>query len=128
MANQPRPNPTDPDDSQINWELMARYVVGECTPEEAAKVQAQLQQHSEDARVIAAIGERAARLRTPISTDIDVEGALAKVHARMATADETRVLPFRRNRWTTASIGILAAAAAVIAVMVILPRVNRPAE
>lgn len=103
---------------------MARYVVGECTPEEAAEVQAQLQQHSEDARLIAAIAERT-NLRLPAPADLDVEGALAKVHARIASGDPSRALPFRRHRWVVPSIGILAAAAAIVVIM-ILPRRNNP--
>src|SRR5579862_5195652 len=124
MTNRPRMSPMDqPGRSQLDWELMARYVVGECTPEEAALVQRQLQEHSEDARIIAAIAERTATLRATPPADLDVEGALAKVHAaRMAEGNAVRVLPFKRNRWLAPSIGVLAAAAAFVAMAVIIPR------
>src|SRR5579859_949091 len=128
MTNRPRMSPTDqPGNPQLDWELMARYVVGECTPEEAAKVQRQLQQHSEDARIIAAIAERTLKLRDK-PMDVDVEGALAKVHALMAEGNATRVLPFKRNRWVVPSISVLAAAAALVAVALLIPRVKNSAS
>ena len=73
------------------WEALARYLAGESPEEEVAAVRSWLAEHPEGERALSALDERLGRLSAAVPAGIDVEAALARVHARMA---EPVVLPF----------------------------------
>lgn len=88
---------TDPWD----WDALARYVSGESTPDEARALQHWLDARPERARLVAALRQSIDGLASDTAPDIDVdvEGALRKVHARMAEPiDATPVMPLPARR------------------------------
>src|SRR6478736_1648463 len=95
-----------------DWEAIARYLAGESRPEEASIIEQWLEAHPSDRELV----ERLNLEATIEPADVDVEAALASVHARMAAGEtgRTRVLPMpaRRPIWQPLGIiGLLAAAA-----------------
>jgi len=96
-----------------DWEAIARYLAGESQPEEASIIEQWLEAHPHDRELI----ERLDAEATIEPADVDVEAALARVHARMAEPSRPRVLPMppaRRPLWQPLGvIGLLAAAAVV---------------
>lgn len=96
-------------------EVLARYVAGESAPEEVAAVRMWLERYPEQARSVQALE---AAMPAPRSAPaVDVEAALAKVHARIAADARVRPLAARapRARWTLYA-GLAAAAGIVLAV------------
>lgn len=127
------PSDFDPDAvaDPYDWDALARFVSRECTPKEERDVQAWLDARPERAQLVAALRQSLDTLALDTTTDVDVEGALRRVHARMAAPVETSEvapLPARRpqlhrvagrtasngaaDRWR--AIGALAAAAAIV--------------
>ncbi|HEV8218088.1 MAG TPA: FecR domain-containing protein [Gemmatimonadaceae bacterium] len=98
-----------------DWEAIARYLAGESQPEESSIIEQWLEAHPHDRELV----ERLDAEATIDPADVDVEAALASVHARMAAAETSRprvlsMAPARRPLWQPLSvIGLLAAAAAV---------------
>ena len=96
-----------------DWEAIARYLAGESQPEEASVIEQWLEAHPHDRELV----ERLDAEATIEAADVDVEAALARVHARMAEPSRPRVLPMppaRRPLWQPLGvIGLLAAAAVV---------------
>jgi transmembrane sensor len=96
-----------------DWEAIARYLAGESQPEEASIIEQWLEAHPHDRELV----ERLDAEATIEAADVDVEAALARVHARMAEPSRPRVLPMppaRRPLWQPLGvIGLLAAAAVV---------------
>ena len=96
-----------------DWEAIARYLAGESQPEEASIIEQWLEAHPHDRELV----ERLDAEATIEPADVDVEAALARVHARMAEPSRPRVLPMppaRRPLWQPLGvIGLLAAAAVV---------------
>ncbi len=102
------------------WEALARYYAGESPEGEAAAVRAWLAEHPEGERALQALDQRLGRLSAP-PPDLDVEAALARVHARM---DEPVVLPFaprppsvaeqRRRSWRSIAVAIAATVVVVL--------------
>ena len=110
----PRPHP----DSPADWEALARYLAGESGPEERNAVRRWLDAHPADAQLLGLVDD-AAREARAATLDVDVEGALAKVRARM---DAPTVLPLRprapatpAQRWRVGAMSGLAAAAVLAA-------------
>lgn len=91
-------------------EALARFLADECSPDEAASVRQWMDLHPERAATLDAVRAATPALARTAPT-VDVEAALAAVHARMAHEDRAR--PMRQMRWTTA-IGLAAAAALAI--------------
>jgi transmembrane sensor len=101
-----------------DWEAIARYLAGESQPEEASIIEQWLEAHPRDREVVERLNAEA-MIET---ADVDVEAALARVHARMATeTSRPRVLPktaTRRPLWQPLGIiGLLAAAAVIVMVV-----------
>lgn len=111
--------PSGAPDSVPNWDALARYVAGENSADDAADVSHWLDANPAERALLERLTEVTAA--TPPS-DIDVEAALVRVHARMS---EGRAAPPRAlklngssKRWRPGvTIGLLAAAA-VVAVVV----------
>ena len=104
-----------------DWDMLARFVAGECTPEEQREMERVLAADPARASMLHALG---AAVRSPDVAPpaaVEIEAALAKVRARMGDARvgaPTRrasivSLDAYRSRWRNAR---LAAAAAVIVV------------
>ena len=74
----------DPTAEPFDWEAIARYLAGESAPDEAREVRAWLDARPDRADVVTALGRSFERLAAEDGGDVDVEGALARVHARMA--------------------------------------------
>jgi len=102
-----------------DWEAIARYLAGESQPEEASIIEQWLEAHPRDRDLV----ERLDAEATIEPADVDVEAALASVHARMAGADTSRprvlsMPPARRPLWQPLTVIGLLAAAAVVGVIV----------
>ncbi|HEX5073335.1 MAG TPA: FecR domain-containing protein [Gemmatimonadaceae bacterium] len=119
----PNETPNRRDDS-VDWEVIARYFAGECTPEEAAVVERWLEAHPEEASGLRSLNDATALLASATPPDLDVEAALKRVSERRHVGDVIPIdsqRPARRaparvavpaRRWP--SIALPAAAAAVI--------------
>jgi transmembrane sensor len=108
--------PTDPTASTPDWDAIARFLAGESPAEEASRVQAWLAEHPEERELVARLSST-----TELSgaADVDVEAALSRVHARMATAPSVPSLTVSRGQaWRRAygigAVALLAAAAAFV--------------
>ena len=119
------PNETpNPLDDSADWEAIARYFAGECTPDEAAAVQRWLDTHPDEASALSSLNDATGLLASATPANLDVEAALKRVSERR---DAANVIPIgsRRpartppprvavpvRRWRT--LALPAAAAAVI--------------
>lgn len=100
------------------WDMLARYLAGESSAEEVARVRAWLAADNARARLIGSMDEMLARL--PREADVDVEAALRSVKTRIA---EER----RPTSWRTNIVRIAAAIVVVLAgSLVWRSAVNRP--
>lgn len=100
-----------------DWDQIARYLAGESRPDEASAVERWLDAHPRDRELVARLDQEAAIE----PADVDVDAALARVHARMAEPARPRVLSMqgvRRPLWRPLAIVGLLAAAAIVGVMV----------
>ena len=110
----PAPNQHDSANAP-DWDAIARFLAGECAPEETERVQQWLDTHPEDKELVARL-DSVATLDAP--ADIDVDAALAKVHARMNAGPRPMpTFPRTAPRWRRHVIGTLLAAAGIAAVM-----------
>jgi transmembrane sensor len=105
-----------------DWDAIARFLAGESSVEEATMVQRWLEANPVEKDLVTRLD---AAVTTDAPTDIDVEAALALVHARMGDAQQQRprlTLEGGRApaRWRTMTVGALLTAAAVVGVMVTL--------
>jgi transmembrane sensor len=97
-----------------DWEVLARYLAGESPAAEAEAVRAWLAERPGRESVLRALDTTLHRYAAAPPAELDVEGALARVHARM-DAPETPVIPFRRPEprpariWGTPALRIAAA-------------------
>lgn len=73
----------DPTTEPFDWEAIARYLAGESTPAEARAVRLWLDARPDRAAVVEALDRSIARLAA-VDASVDVDAALARVHARMA--------------------------------------------
>ena len=76
-----------------DWDALARYVSGESSPEEANAVRAWLEARPDRARLITALRSSFDGLTADAAADVDVEGALRKVHARIAEPADATFIP-----------------------------------
>jgi transmembrane sensor len=79
----------------VDWERLARFLAGESPPAEADAVRAWLAADPRRQAVLAALDRALDHAAVPLPAELDVEGALGRVHARM-DAPETAAIPFRR--------------------------------
>lgn len=100
------PSPTSPD-----WDKLGQYLAGEATPEEAATVKRWLEDHPQDAQLVAALD--AAARRSGSQQPLDVEAALLRVKTRAKAQARTAL-------WRVA--GFVAAAAVLFVAGVIMSR------
>jgi len=101
-----------------DWEAIARYLAGESQPEEASVIEQWLEAHPRDRELVERLNVEAT-IEPP--ADIDVEAALARVHARMTEPVQPRVRSMsaaRRPVWRPLGVIGLLAAAAVVGVVV----------
>jgi transmembrane sensor len=107
-----------PDDPEL-WERLARHLAGEASPSDAAAMREWLAAEPARARLVDALDQSLRRLDFEPAADLDVEGALRHVSARLAQPDvrplagRKRVQEPVRFGWRT--IGLRAAA--VVAVL-----------
>ena len=109
--------------SEAEWVGLARHLTGETSPEEAARIQSLLAGRPEDLELLEALDRAMSRLTVAAPSDLDVEGALQQVKARMKSVDsrplkldsERRHAPIgTRMRWRVPAPAI--AAAAILAI------------
>jgi transmembrane sensor len=114
---------------QADWEALARYLTGESSPEEAEAVRRWLAERPRDAEVVAALDRTIGRLGVVQSSDVDVEGALARVNARRDAADVTPITAARRPAPSAVGWRVLVRAIAAVIVFAVaigvLPRLLR---
>jgi transmembrane sensor len=123
-----RENHLEPADSESSrdWEAFARHLAGESSSEERAHMEAVLASRPQDRDLLLAL-DKAASLSSEIPTDIDVEGALARVKARPDFREKPRFEVHRgapvsaprrsaRFRWAVAIPAIAAAALLAVAI------------
>lgn len=121
-----------------DWEALARYLAGESSPAESARIAEWLAEHKADAELLGALDNAMAGLALQDPSEVDVEAALNRVTAlrEMPVTAETalsrrptrvRELPRRRmSPWFPVSL--LAAAAAVIFAARVVLQSNRGSE
>jgi transmembrane sensor len=118
--------PTRQPNSGPDWEALARFSAGECSPEEAAAIRRWLDANPRDAAVVAALNDASSKLAFATARDLDVERALRRVKARFDKSDDQllerlratgRTLPPSR-RGTLYTVLGLAAAAGIVALVV----------
>ena len=118
-------------DEPIDWDAVARYLTDESPAEEAARLRHWLEARPARAEMVAALDRSVSRLALEPPADLDVEGALRRVRARLDDADviplPTRVpAPARPAPWWRSAP---LRAAAVVAVLLgggLLARELRP--
>lgn len=114
--------PTDPSASSPDWDAIARFLAGESPAEERGRVQQWLDDHPGEKELFSRISSPGELYAAP---DVNVEAALAKVHQRMAGEPSAPRLTITRGgsskRRSFIGIGLLAAAAAFIAFVVLKP-------
>jgi transmembrane sensor len=107
----------NPGDS-LDWDAIARYLAGESSAEESARIRSLLARRPEDESLVRALDRVMGKMPASIPADIDVEAALARVKSRR-DADTVRSIttaPSRMNRWRLPAPLIAAAAAVLIVV------------
>jgi transmembrane sensor len=121
MSSDPSPPNQNTSANVPDWDAIARFLAGESSVEEARSVQLWLETNPVEQDLVTRLD---AALTTDAPADIDVEAALARVHARMH--DKTDTAPRPRltvtsnrapTRWRTITAGGLLAAAAIAGVM-----------
>jgi len=114
-ASHPNPNSST---NIPDWDAIARFLAGESSVEEAASVQWWLEANPVEKDLVTRLDTAVV---TDAGTDVDVELALARVHARMGEPEQRPRLSRERqpapSRWRTMTVGALLAAAAVAGVM-----------
>jgi len=115
------------EDSEAEWEALARYVAGECDAVEAARVRAWIEQHPDRAALLAHI-ERAGILLRNSSARIDVDAAWQRVSGQL---DEPVIaFPGARERarapWRRTALRVAAAVAFLLAGTVLWRTASNP--
>jgi transmembrane sensor len=121
MSSDPPPLNQNSSANIPDWDAIARFLAGESSDEEAKSVAAWLEANPAEQDLVTRLD---AALRSDASSDVDVETALAHVHARMQ--DRTDIAQRPRltvtsnrapTRWRTVTAGGLLAAAAIAGIM-----------
>jgi len=101
----------------IEWDVLARYLAGECAAEEAEPVRRWLDAHPDDAALVLALDGALDRLAIRPVAEIDVEEALQRVAARRDAPDVRPLRPAAprpaRTGWSAWRTPMLRAAAVV---------------
>lgn len=112
--NEDARRPTDAHDHVPDWDTLARFVAGESPADERSRVSQWLEANPAERALLDRLTEVTV---APASGDVDVEAALAKVHARMAMTTDQGVVAIgsapSKRRWPAPTAGILAAAVVV---------------
>ena len=113
-----------------DWDAIARYLAGESTGDEAIAIQRWLEANPADRELLTGL-DAATVLEAP--SDVDVEAALARVHARMAHGGSpaARTLPFaprRRQRQTVVGAAVATLLAASVVAIVVARQSRRGSE
>ncbi len=80
-----------PDDER--YAALARYLAGECSPSEAARIQRLLAEEPDRAKAMHALAGMMNRLEPPPLAPVDVDGAWARIRARMRVAESPLPTP-----------------------------------
>jgi transmembrane sensor len=120
----------EPEGADERWEQIARYLAGESSPAEAAELEAWLDEEPGRRELVVRLGDVTASLAYTPPADLDVEGALARVHERMdepvvRDLDSARAAPARRPPWRSRSLQIAAAIVLLLAANVLVQRLQR---
>ncbi len=86
--------PQSPHGHEADWDAIARFIAGESDPVESRAVQAWLDAHPGDAGLVAAVQRRSGMAEARTELSVNVDGALARVRARM-DADAVADAPSR---------------------------------
>src|SRR5689334_17834883 len=134
MQNDSSPSPIpDPSGTPVDWEALSRYLAGESSEAESERIGQWLAEHKADAALVDALDKAVSGLALSEQVDIDVDGALARVHERRDSADIDPAPPLRRqprelrysrrtaSTWRAAAI-LAAAAAVMLAARLVLHR------
>lgn len=120
MSDASSPNQSGPANVP-DWEAIARFLAGESSDDEAKSVQRWLEANPAEKDLVARLD---AAVTTDPPADVDIEAALARVHARMGEGQQRPRLTIDRghspSRWRTMTVGALLAAAAIVGMMVTL--------
>ena len=81
MQNDSGPQSTN--GHEADWDAIARFIAGESDPVESRAVQAWLDAHPGDAELVAAVQRRSERAEARTALSVNVDGALARIRARM---------------------------------------------
>lgn len=104
-----------PDADPFDWDALARFLAGESSANEAEAIRRWMAERPEREEMVAALERALEKLPPPGAAGVDVEGALARVAARL---DEPDVRPLTRRtrarRWWSAPMRV--AAAVILAV------------
>jgi transmembrane sensor len=96
--------------STPDWDIIGRYLAGESSPVEVATIRRWLEEHPEDARMMAALDGAARQAANP---RLDVEDALQRVKSRAQSGARKAVFRFA---------AFAAVAAALLVAAVLMPR------
>jgi ferric-dicitrate binding protein FerR (iron transport regulator) len=112
------PRPSGPPDSVPDWDTLGRFVAGESSADEMSQVGKWLDANPAERALLERLTEVTAA--APVA-GIDVEAALASVHARMGERTPAALSPASARaklRWQPLAFASLLAAAAVVALFV----------
>jgi transmembrane sensor len=115
MSQRDMTDPSKPSSSTSpppDWEGIGRYLAGESSPEEAAAVRRWLDQHPEDAQLVASLDSAARSAASSGGPRVEVEAALARVKERARSGVRGAAIRFT---------GFAAVAAALLLVAVLVP-------
>jgi len=114
----------------VDWDVLARHLAGEASPEERARVDAFLGQSPEGRELVDALDTVISAGIGTTPHDLDVEGALRKVKARRDTANVVPdVVPLRpRTKWLVPMPVLAAAALLAVGVASWMAYRNRPGQ
>ncbi len=79
--------PLSPLDPEPDWDAIARFVAGESGPDESRMVQAWLDAHPGDARLVVMVERREAGAASRAAVSVDVDAALVRVRRLMEASD-----------------------------------------
>lgn len=98
-----------------DWEVLARYVTGEASPEEMKRTARHLAMNPQDAELLVRLQETWEHVAAvpPVVPDLDVEAALRKTRERLA-APVVVPLSSRRPLWRSIPLQVAAAAALAV--------------
>jgi len=106
-----------------DWDAIARYLADESSAEEASRVARWLEAHPADRHLVDQLNASAV---TEVPTDVDVEAALERVHARMNETSATPRLRLERGGARRPPRLFVAVATAIAAGIIAIVTINRP--